>query len=140
MKINLQKKKDSSVHFEAMNTNGDKVEMYNSSAGNQQAASPMELILMGVSGCSSIDIVHILEKQNLKVDDLQMEVEGHRNETVPKVFHRIDLLVKIKGDIPANKAQRAADLSFEKYCSVSKMLEKSLDIHHKVELNGELIS
>lgn len=140
MKINLQKKKDSSSHFEATNSLGHSVEVCNSSVENPLAASPMELILMGVSGCSSIDIVHILEKQNLEIDDLKVEVEGHRNDTVPKVFHRIDLLVKIKGDIPANKAQRAADLSFEKYCSVSKMLEKSVDIHHKVELNGELIS
>jgi len=137
MKIKLNKKQNSDVHFEAENSNGHRVDMYNSSAPNPKAASPMELILMGVAGCSSIDIVHILNKQNLDIDDLQMEVEGFRKETDPKVFHTLQILVKLKGEIPANKAIRAAKLSFEKYCSVSKMLDQTVDIQHQVELNGE---
>lgn len=139
MKITLNKKQNSDVHFEAKNSNGHKVEMFNSSAPNPQAASPMELILMGLSGCSSIDIVHILKKQNLNIDDLQMEVEGFRKDTDPKVFHTIQLLVKLKGEIPPKKALRAAKLSFEKYCSVSKMLDQTVDIQYEVELNGEKI-
>jgi len=140
MKISLHKKTNSDVDFEAENSLGHKIELCNSSAPNPQSPSPMELILMGTAGCSSIDIVHILKKQNLEIKTLNVEVEGFRNDTEPKVFHTIKLLVKIEGDIPANKAQRAAQLSFEKYCSVSKMLEKAVDIQHQVELNGEILA
>ena len=139
MKISLHKKANSDVHFEAENALGHKIELYNSTAPNPQAPSPMELILMGTAGCSSIDIVHILKKQNIDIKHMNVEVEGFRNDTDPKVFHAITLLVKLEGDIPANKAKRAAQLSFEKYCSVSKMLENSVDIQYKVELNGELL-
>jgi putative redox protein len=139
MKINLQKKPNSDVHFEAENSLGHKIELYNSTAPNPQAPSPMELILMGTAGCSSIDIIHILKKQNLVVQDLYVEVEGLRTDTDPKVFHTIKLLVKLEGEIPPNKAKRAAQLSFEKYCSVSKMLDQTVDIQYQVELNGELV-
>jgi len=139
MKISLHKKANSDVHFEAENALGHKIELYNSTAPNPQAPSPMELILMGTAGCSSIDIVHILKKQNIDIKHMNVEVEGFRKDTDPKVFHTITLLVKLEGDIPANKAKRAAQLSFEKYCSVSKMLENSVDIQYKVELNGELL-
>lgn len=139
MKIQLKKQANSSVHFKAKNSLGHEVEMYNSTADNPKAASPMELILMSIASCSSIDIVHILEKQQLTIDDLQVEVEGHRKDTVPKVFESIDLLVKIEGDIPEHKALRAVKLSFDSYCSVSKMLEASVEINYQVKLNGELI-
>ncbi len=139
MKVNLQKVKNSSLHFKAQNSLGHEVEMYNSTADESKAASPMELILMSIASCSSIDIVHILEKQQLTIDDLQVEVEGHRAQQVPKVFERIDLLVKIEGDIPENKALRAVKLSFDSYCSVSKMLEASVEINYQVKLNGSLI-
>jgi putative redox protein len=139
MKISLHKKANSDVHFEAENALGHKIDLYNSTAPNPQAPSPMELILMGTAGCSSIDIVHILKKQNIDIKHMNVEVEGFRKDTDPKVFHTITLLVKLEGDIPANKAKRAAQLSFEKYCSVSKMLENSVDIQYKVELNGELL-
>lgn len=139
MKISLHKKPNSDVNFEAENSLGHKIQLCNSSAPDPQAPSPMELILMGTAGCSSIDIVHILKKQNLEIEDLNVEVEGFRKDTDPKVFHTIKLLVKLKGDIPAPKAQRAAQLSFEKYCSVSKMLDQTVDIQYQVELNGELL-
>lgn len=139
MKISLHKKPNSDVHFEAQNASGHKIELYNSTAPDPQAPSPMELILMGTAGCSSIDIIHILKKQNLEVKNLNVEVEGFRKDTDPKVFHTIKLLVKLEGDIPENKAQRAAKLSFEKYCSVSKMLDQTVDIQYQVELNGKLV-
>lgn len=139
MKISLHKKPNSDVHFEAENSLGHTIELYNSSVPNPKAPSPMELILMGTAGCSSIDIVHILKKQNLEIKNLNVDVEGFRKDTDPKVFHTIKLLVKLEGDIPANKAKRAAQLSFEKYCSVSKMLDATVDIQYQVQLNGILL-
>ncbi|GGE23535.1 OsmC family protein [Psychroflexus planctonicus] len=139
MQIKLQKKKNSDFEYVAENHLGHQIELCNSSMENPTSASPMELVLMAISGCSSIDIVHILKKQNLEIEDLQVETLGTRKETEPKVFTEINLLVKLKGKIPAKKALRAAQLSFEKYCSVSKMLDQTVNINYQVELNGNLI-
>lgn len=139
MQIKLQKKKNSDFEYVAENNLGHQVELCNSSMDNPTSASPMELVLMAISGCSSIDIVHILKKQNLEIEDLQVETLGTRRETEPKVFTEINLLVKLKGEIPPKKALRAAQLSFEKYCSVSKMLDQTVEIKYQVELNGNLI-
>lgn len=139
MQIKLQKKKNSDFEYVAENNLGHQVELCNSSMDNPTSASPMELVLMAISGCSSIDIVHILKKQNLEIEDLQVETLGTRRETEPKVFTEINLLVKLKGKIPPKKALRAAQLSFEKYCSVSKMLDQTVEIKYQVELNGNLI-
>lgn len=136
MQIKLQKNKDSDFEYLAKNSLGHQVALCNSSMDNPTSASPMELVLMAISGCSSIDIVHILKKQNIEIEHLQVETQGIRRETQPKVFTEIHLLVKLKGEIPPKKALRAAKLSFEKYCSVSKMLEATVDIHYQVELNG----
>ncbi len=139
MQIKLQKKKNSDFEYVAENHLGHQVELCNSSMDKPSSASPMELVLMAISGCSSIDIVHILKKQNHEIEDLQVETLGIRKETEPKVFTEINLLVKLKGEIPAKKALRAAQLSFEKYCSVSKMLDQTVKINYQVELNGSLI-
>ena len=139
MQIKLQKKKNSDFEYVAENHLGHQVELCNSSIKNPSSASPMELVLMAISGCSSIDIVHILKKQNLTIEDLQVETLGTRKETEPKLFTEINLLVKLKGEIPAKKALRAAQLSFEKYCSVSKMLDQTVKINYQVELNESLI-
>lgn len=100
----------------------------------------MELLLMGIAGCSGIDIVMILKKQKIEPEDLQMEVEGFRKEgAIPNVFTAIKMKVLLKGDFPPEKAKRAVDLSIEKYCSVAKMLEKTAEISYDVYLNGELV-
>ena len=139
MQIKLQKEQNSDFEYLAENHLGHQVELCNSSMDKPSSASPMELVLMAISGCSSIDIVHILKKQNHEIEDLQVETLGIRKETEPKVFTEINLLVKLKGEIPAKKALRAAQLSFEKYCSVSKMLDQTVEINYQVELNGSLI-
>lgn len=139
MQIKLQKSKDSDFEYIAENNLGHQVSLCNSSMGHPTAASPMELVLIAISGCSSIDIMHILKKQNLTIEDLQVETKGTRSETIPKVFTEINLVVKLKGDIPPKKALRAAQLSFEKYCSVSKMLDQTVEIIVEVELNGSLL-
>ncbi len=110
MKIQLDKDKNSAHSFTAKNENGFKVKLSNSSAGEPTGPSPMETVLMAVAGCSSIDIVHILGKQNLKVDDLNVMVEGLRREEIPKIFTKIKLQVHLKGKIPASKALRACQL------------------------------
>ena len=139
MKIFL-KRLNNNYHFETINERGDVVHLDNNSEEKVQGASPMDLLLRGIAGCSGIDIVMILKKQQLELEDLQMEVEGVRPENViPRVFTDIHLKIYMKGDIPEAKAKRAVDLSLEKYCSVAKMLEKAANITYDIFVNGELI-
>lgn len=139
MKIHLKRLNDN-YHFETKNERGDIVHLDNKSEPNPQGASPMELLLMGIAGCSSIDIVMILKKQKIELEDLQVEVEGFRQEgAIPNVFTAIKMDVKLQGDLPPEKAKRAVDLSIEKYCSVAKMLEKTAEISYDVYLNGKQV-
>lgn len=137
MKIHL-KRLNTDYHFETKNQRGDIIHLDNNSVAHPQGASPMELLLMGVAGCSSIDIVLILKKQQLELSNLEMEVEGFREDgAIPNVFKQIALRINLEGEIPENKVKRAVDLSLEKYCSVAKMLEKTADISYKIVLNGK---
>jgi|SRR5690606_17327977 len=140
MKIQL-KRLNNDYHFETTNERGHVVHLDNKGETVAQGASPMELLLMGLAGCSGIDIVMILKKQHLELEDLQMEVEGRRKDdgSIPNTFTNIHVKVFLKGDIPENKARRAVDLSFETYCSVGKMLQKAAAVSYEVALNGKSI-
>jgi len=137
MKINLKRINDN-YHFELSNERGHKVYLDNSAAhgGNDLAASPMELVLMAVAGCSSIDMVSILKKQKQIITDYRAEVIGERvKEEDANPFKDIFVNFYLEGDIDASKAERAAQLSFDKYCSVSKSLEPKVKIHYQVFVN-----
>jgi len=139
MKVQLERiNKD--YLFEVRNEAGRSVILDNKSKteGVVAGISPMELVLMGVAGCSSIDIVAILGKQKINPDSLRMEVNGLREEgAVPSLFHTIEITIHLEGeDITPEKANRAAKLSYEKYCSVSKMIDSVADINFKIILNG----
>ncbi|WP_300441260.1 OsmC family protein [Christiangramia sp.] len=139
MKISLRRLNDNYL-FETVNERGNIVLLDNKSEEEPKGSSPMDLILRGIAGCSSIDVVMILKKQNHKLEDLRVEVDGYREDgAIPKVFKKIHLDFILKGDIPASKVERAVKLSMDKYCSVSKMLEKAAEISYSVQLNGEKI-
>ncbi len=100
----------------------------------------MDMLLRGIAGCSSIDVVMILKKQKIELEDLQVEVEGFREDgAVPNVFKKIHLNFMLKGDVTPQKALRAVELSMDKYCSVAKMLEKAAEISYEVYVNGEVV-
>lgn len=139
MKITLNRLNDR-FHFETKNENGKTVYLDNNSEEDPQGVSPMELLLMGIAGCSGIDIVSILKKQHLELSDFRMVVEGKRIAgAVPNVFTEIHLTIYMQGEIPENKATRAVELSLEKYCSVSKMLEKTAKITFDIILDSRKI-
>ena len=95
---------------------------------------------MGLAGCSSIDVVAILNKQKINPTSIKMEVSGERTPgAIPALFHTINVNVILEGDFTPDKAQRAVDLSFEKYCSVSKTLEHTANINYSIFLNGNKI-
>lgn len=100
-----------------------------------EGASPMELLLLAVGGCSSIDVVSILEKGRQPVTACHVEVSGERVESVPRVFEKIHLHFVVTGQgLMEKQVARAVDLSLEKYCSVSLMLEKAVQLTHSYQI------
>lgn len=105
--------------------------------GRNIGMRPMELILLGVGGCSAMDVIYILRKARQAVSDCQIEVRGTRAETDPKVFTDIHLHFVVEGHELAEKhVARAVKLSAEKYCSASLMLQASVNITHSHEIVG----
>lgn len=138
MKIQLNRI-DNDYHFELTNERGHKTYIDNKKAtgGHDLAPSPMEYVLMGVAGCSSIDIISILKKQRQEITDYTVEVNGIREKIEDATpFKKIEVSVFLEGDVKPEKAKKAAQLSFEKYCSVSKTLEPTAVIDYKVYVNG----
>ena len=102
--------------------------------GMNSAATPMELLLLALSGCSAIDVRSTLERMREPIDSLHVEAEGERAEKHPRVFTRIRLTYRIGGGVDAKKAERAVKLSMERYCSVSAMLDKTAEISTEIIL------
>lgn len=102
---------------------------------------PMETILMGLAACSSVDIVNILQKQKIELEDYNVEVEGNREQDkIPALFNNIKLIITVKSSSCSNsKLKRAVQLSLNKYCSVSKILEPTTTINYQIILNGKEI-
>ena len=138
MKVTLNRV-NKNFHFELKNDRGHlvNVDARPEFGGNDMGPSPMELVLMGVAGCSGIDMISILMKQRQEITSFKAEVEGERVQVgEAKPFKESHVVFYLEGDIIPEKAARAAQLSFEKYCSVAKTLEPTATIHYKVVLNG----
>ena len=132
------KRFDNDFGFEAANEAGKTLTMDAGPAtgGHGQGMSPMQTVLAAIGGCSGIDLISILKKQKQEIESFEMTVNGDREKgAVPSPFTAIHIIYHIKGKVDKDKAQRAADLSIEKYCSVSKMLEKSAKITYEVKVN-----
>src|ERR1700743_3423625 len=114
--------------FEATDQNGHTVKMDTSTAGGGQnsGVSPMQMLLMGLGGCSAIDVISILKKQRQEVRDYKMVINGEREAgKEPSLWKDINIEFHIYGDVDEDKAHKAVELSIEKYCSVSATLEKA---------------
>lgn len=119
------------------NDRGHQIAIDNKSVDSPQGASPMELLLMGVAGCSSIDIISILNKQKVAFDTLEIDVDGVRDDKpAPSLFTKIHATVRVSGEVKPEKIYRAAQLSFTKYCSVSLTLAATADITFSVIVNN----
>ena len=102
--------------------------------GKNKGLRPMQGVAASLAACSSIDVLYILRKQKLVPELYEVEINAKRKEDeVPAVFESIHLKFKFKG-VPIDKAERAVELSVSKYCSVSRMLEHSVEITSSVEL------
>ena len=111
--------------FEATDAAGHTIKMDTSTenGGVNFGVRPMQVLLMGLGGCSGIDIVSILKKQRQVVEGFSMRIEGDRFAgKVPSLWEKIHIVFELKGNIDPEKARKACELSVEKYCSVAETL------------------
>ncbi len=103
--------------------------------GRNLAARPMEMVLIGMGGCTAIDVASMLRKQRQDVRDIIVELEAERAEDHPKVFNQVKLVYRVRGK-KLNRAlvERAVALSDEKYCSATAMIRKSANVTHEIVL------
>ena len=140
MKITLNRINDDFL-FECSNAAGNSILLDNTSQPDAKGVSPMESVLMAVAGCSGIDMISILKKQRQQITSFQAEVEGERIQIDDaKPFKKILVKFLLEGEIEPAKALKAAQLSFDKYCSVSKTLEPTAEIQYQVVVNAQPIS
>jgi putative redox protein len=114
--------------FEATDENNHTVRMDSSpeSGGQNFGVRPMQMLLMGIGGCSAIDVLAILKKQRQEVKDYKMVINGEREQGIePSLWKKVDIEFHLYGDIDEAKAEKAVELSLNKYCSVSATLEKA---------------
>lgn len=103
--------------------------------GRNLGVRPMEMVLLGTGACSAFDVVHILKKGRQPVTDVVVEMNSERAENEPKVFTKIHMHFIVTGNnLPEKQVERAVQLSAEKYCSATQMLNKTAEITHDFEI------
>jgi putative redox protein len=131
---------DNAFHFEAKGMSGVPVHIdaAENIGGHNAGARPMELLLMGLGGCTAIDVLLIMKKQRQVVEDLKISVSGEREKiegTEMSPFRTINVHFKFKGaNISEDKAKKAIEMSMEKYCSATAQLSVSAEITHTFEI------
>ena len=103
--------------------------------GEEKGVRPLELLLVGLAGCTGMDVVSLLRKMRVDFTGLAMEIEADKSEDHPHVFTEINLVYVFEGNaIDEEKVKRAIELSQEKYCSVSAMLQKACPVNWSFRL------
>lgn len=130
MEINLIRK-NNKFNFEAENSGGFTVELDANPAigGEGKGFRPMEMLLIGLGGCSGIDVVNMLTKQKEPLDDIKINIKATRRTEIPEIFEGINIQFDLYGALNVQKVERALALTFEKYCSVSNILGRSATIN-----------
>ncbi|MBU6343131.1 MAG: OsmC family protein [Bacteroidetes bacterium] len=140
MKFHLRRSADGS-HTIARDPMGNELQMYlpENAGGNATGIRPMQVLIMGLAGCTAVDVLLILKKQRQEVLDLHIDVEAERQPDVePSLWEQVTVHFTVIGPVELAKAQRAVDLSMQKYCSVSETLRRAgADIHWTVETRAE---
>jgi putative redox protein len=135
MKVNL-KRVNTAFHYEASTEDKITVAIDANSAigGEGKGTRPMELLLMGVAGCASIDLGLILQKQKQELEDYRVEVTAIRNDNIAKNFKSIELHFILFGNLEDSKVARAIELTLTKYCSVVLSLNPAIEVTSTYEI------
>jgi putative redox protein len=129
---------DDAFHFEATGLSGvaQHIDAATNIGGHNAGARPMEMLLMGLAGCSAIDVILILQKQKQVIDDFRMSVDGLREkEATPAPFQKIHITYKLKGNLDESRVKRAIDLSMDKYCSATAQFRPTAEITYSFEIS-----
>lgn len=118
--------------FEGRSESGHAI-TFDTSAAHAEGPSPMEAVLASLCGCTSVDVVSILQKKREPFTGLTVSARAEQPADPPRVFSRIHLTYRIRGNVSHKAAEDAVALSKDKYCSVSKMLEHSVEISYSIE-------
>ncbi len=103
--------------------------------GRNLGFRPMEMLLLGLGGCSAFDVMMILKRGREQVTDCVVEIDGERAQTDPKIFTKIALKYIVTGrGVDPKKVERAVALSADKYCSASAILAKTAELTHTIEI------
>ncbi|MGR3809877.1 OsmC family protein [Jiulongibacter sp. NS-SX5] len=140
MKVVL-KREDDAFHFTGKGSSDvlTHIDASEKVGGHNLGNRPMELLLMGLGGCASIDVVLILQKQKQVIEDYRVVIDGDRETiegTQMSPFRKINLHFEIKGQVDPKKLERAIKLSMDKYCSATAQLRDSAEITHSYEIIG----
>jgi putative redox protein len=131
MTISAQLNWTEGLQFIARASNGPAVVIDSSDGGS--GASPMELVLIGVAGCSAIDVVMIMQKKRADIVDFKVNISGERAEDHPKRYTRIQVEYVFYGrGIKPNAVEQAIELSETKYCSASASLNAQIDSTYRI--------
>lgn len=125
-------RKSGKFNFEAENEAGKTVELDAKPAigGEGKGFRPMEMLLVGLGGCSGIDVVNVLTKQKEPLNDIKININATRkDEEMPPIFDVINIHFELYGELNEQKVERALKMTFEKYCSVSNILGRSATIN-----------
>jgi putative redox protein len=119
--------------FRGSNEVGGSVQM--GSMEGQPGIEPMEMLLLGLAGCTGVDVVNIMKKKRQPLDGLRIQIKATRAETHPKVYTEIEVVYILQGDGLERKAiEQAIQLSEDKYCSASSMLKASAQIRSSYQI------
>ncbi|NOX42538.1 MAG: OsmC family protein [Gammaproteobacteria bacterium] len=136
MKASVKWLQDAS--FEGQSGSGHRIVMDGppEAGGTNSGIRPMEMVLLGVGGCTAFDVMLILKKSRQQVEDCVVELKAQRAESEPKVFTHIHIHFVVTGkNLSEKHVKRAIELSAEKYCSASIMLKNSVEITHDYEIH-----
>ena len=119
--------------FLATSPSGHAIAIDSDRASNK-APGPMELLLLALGACTGTDVVSILKKKRQKLESLEVICSGERAAEPPKVWVTLEVLYRLRGTLDENAVKRAIELSEEKYCSVSAMLQKTAKLTWRYEI------
>lgn len=136
MKANIKWLEEASFMAESGSGHTVLIDGPESEGGRNKGVRPMELVLMGLGGCTSFDVMMILKKSRQQVENCVAEIEAKRADDIPSVFTDIHIHFVVSGNhLKESQVKRAIDLSAEKYCSASIMLERGgVNITHDYEI------
>ncbi len=138
MKQTMQVNWDRGLEFStAINGHTVSIDAPEEVGGRGSAPNPKSLMVMALAGCTGIDVVSILKKMKIEVEHFSIEVESTLTEEHPKVYTAMHIIYTFQGkDLKVKKIKKAIELSQDKYCGVSAMYRKAMDITYEINITG----